>query len=333
MTPRSSNATSPMVTVRFGKTDDELPPDHQPNQVGPAHVRTRHGGDRLAIAKHRDAIGDGDNLLEPMRDVDDARAAAAQPLDDPEQLLRLALGERRRRFVHDQDLRVRAERLGDLHHLLLGHAERLDQAIGIDRRADPRQEIRRQACARPPVHASPRVAALERQRDVLGDGEVGEERGLLVDGRDPQGPRDRGRHVGHGLTRHDERPRVGATAPVITLISVLLPAPFSPTSACTSPAWRSNDTPCKARTPSYDLVIDPALSRSRGSVGTVARCYRTGQTSGSDPGLTPLISHARRDLAGSDLGLTPPACSACGFAREIRAFAQCFDAHWNRAGV
>ena len=190
------------------KDRSELPPDHQPNQVRPAHVRTRHRGDRLTIAKDRDAIGNGDDLLEPMRDVDDPRAAATQPLDDPEQLLCLSLGERRRRFVHDQNLRFRSERLGDFHHLLLGHAERLDQAIGPDRRADARQEIRRQACARPPVHASPRVAALERQCDVLGDGEVGKERGLLVDGRDPQGSRDGGRHAGHGLTRHHERPRV-----------------------------------------------------------------------------------------------------------------------------
>ena len=52
------------------------------------------------------------------------------------------------------------------------------------------------------------MAALERQRDVFGDGEVGEQRGLLVDGRDPQGPRDCRRHVGHGLTRYEERPRV-----------------------------------------------------------------------------------------------------------------------------
>ena len=69
------------------KDRSELPPDHQPNQVRPAHVRTRHRGDRLTIAKDRDAIGNGDDLLEPMRDVDDPRAAATQPLDDPEQLL------------------------------------------------------------------------------------------------------------------------------------------------------------------------------------------------------------------------------------------------------
>src|SRR6476619_4484593 len=90
-------------------------------------------------------------------------------------------------------------------------------------------------------------------------------------------------------------PASGATAPVITLIMVLLPAPFSPTSACTSPAWRSNDTPCKARTPSYDLLTDPALRRSRGSVDTVARCYRR----------APLDPGRRAHRSGSDLGLTP----------------------------
>src|SRR5262245_48316117 len=37
-------------------------------------------------------------------------------------------------------------------------------------------------------------------------------------------------------------------------MSVDFPAPFSPTSACTSPARRSNDTPRKARTPANDFA-------------------------------------------------------------------------------
>src|SRR5215471_11546399 len=44
------------------------------------------------------------------------------------------------------------------------------------------------------------------------------------------------------------------------LIRVDLPAPFSPTRACTSPARRSNDTPLSARTPPKLLLIP--VSRS-----------------------------------------------------------------------
>ena len=66
-------------------------------------------------------------------------------------------------------------RLGDLDHLLLGHAERVDQPLGIDRRADARRAAPRRAARR--ARQSTRrhgAAAFERQRDVLGHGEMRE---------------------------------------------------------------------------------------------------------------------------------------------------------------
>src|ERR1700704_2778435 len=47
--------------------------------------------------------------------------------------------------------------------------------------------------------------------------------------------------------------------------SVLLPAPFSPTSACTSPARTSKSIPRRARTAPNDLVT-PRSSRSRSTL-------------------------------------------------------------------
>jgi hypothetical protein len=47
----------------------------------------------------------------------------------------------------------------------------------------------------------------------------------------------------------------------MTLISVDLPAPFSPTSACTSPACSANDTPFSACTPANDFRMDEAARR------------------------------------------------------------------------
>src|SRR5258708_28758122 len=43
--------------------------------------------------------------------------------------------------------------------------------------------------------------------------------------------------------------------PVSTLISVDLPAPFCPISACTSPANRRRPTPCSTRTPKKLLAM------------------------------------------------------------------------------
>src|SRR6266566_2618988 len=71
-----------------------------------------------------------------------------------------------------------------------------------------------------------------------------------------------------GFIRIAERPAMVSvpwsidSAPVTILISVDFPAPFSPTSAWTSPARRSKDTPRSACTPANDLAIDSARSRT-----------------------------------------------------------------------
>src|SRR3954471_12614159 len=56
-------------------------------------------------------------------------------------------------------------------------------------------------------------------------------------------------------------PPSGVSAPVMMRINVDLPAPFSPTSACTSPGCRSKDTPRSAWTPAKALAIPVACRR------------------------------------------------------------------------
>ena len=148
------------------------------------------------------------------------------------------------RLVHDEDASVGADRLGDLDDLLLRHAERLRQPIGIDARRRPaRGALSNAAAARRPIDTAPAVTALERQRDVLGDREIGKERRLLIDRRDAEGTRRV--RIDDARTSRPPTASVPASArsaPVMILISVDLPAPFSPTSACTSPARSSNET-------------------------------------------------------------------------------------------
>src|SRR5919108_5357116 len=62
-------------------------------------------------------------------------------------------------------------------------------------------------------------------------------------------------------------PASGVSAPATILMSVDFPAPFSPTSACTSPARRSNETPLSARTPLNVLEIESARSNTPGLCG------------------------------------------------------------------
>ena len=195
--------------LAFRKNRRDLAPDHQPNEVVTGDGFARPRGHRLSVAQHRDAIGDRGNLLEPVRDVDHAGAVVAQTRDRGEELRRLPIGEGRGRLVHDQHARVGTEGLGDLDHLLLGHAQRVDTAFGVDRGPYPRQQIRGTPGATGPIDPPPRAPTFEGERDVLGHGQIGEERGLLVDGRDAERARERGRHLGHPPAVHVQRARVG----------------------------------------------------------------------------------------------------------------------------
>jgi hypothetical protein len=59
-----------------------------------------------------------------------------RPLDDREEPLYLALGNGRRRLVHDDDVRVRGDRLGYLDDLLPRDAQSADELLRIDGRLD-----------------------------------------------------------------------------------------------------------------------------------------------------------------------------------------------------
>ena len=74
------------------------------------------------------------------------RAASLRMM--PNSTLRLALGERRRRLVEDQDAAVERQRLGDLDQLLAGDGERLDQDGRVDG-AQLRQRLAGAARSRP----------------------------------------------------------------------------------------------------------------------------------------------------------------------------------------
>ena len=94
------------------------------------------GGDEIglgaAVAQHDDAVGDRQHVVQPVRDQDDGDAFRLQPADQVEHALHLAHGKRRRRLVHDDQLRVEGQRTRDRHRLLLAARERADRAV--DRR-------------------------------------------------------------------------------------------------------------------------------------------------------------------------------------------------------
>ncbi len=85
------------------------------------------------------------------------------------------------------------ERLRDLDELLVGDRQAAGRPARVDRHAEPGEELARPGCTiAAPVDGFETTQWLAAHRDVLRDGQVGEQRRLLVDDRDPGRLRVRG---------------------------------------------------------------------------------------------------------------------------------------------
>ena len=165
---------------------------------------------------------------------------ATQFLNRGKQPFGLALGERTRRLVHDDDARVLRQRLGDFDHLLLGERQRAHES-GRWRNVEAEAlqvhlalGVHLAALVQQPQRAGPERLAPE--EDVRGDIEIVQNVEFLVDEPDAQRQRVGDVPDRHRLARRSEsRPRRAGARRPWTFISVDLPAPFSPMSATTSP--------------------------------------------------------------------------------------------------
>ena len=73
----------------------------------------------------------------------DRCSAVAQVAHDAEQLLRFRRGQRRGRFVEDQESQVGGQRAGDLDELKFGHGKLGDQRVRVDRDANSGERLPR----------------------------------------------------------------------------------------------------------------------------------------------------------------------------------------------
>ncbi len=200
-------------------------------------------------------------------------------VDQGEELLGLALGQRGGRLVEDQHGEVGAERLGDLHHLLLGAGQILRRCrsarSGKPRRSriSPARRWMRRACrgSQPRSVSAPRkrfssTVSLRHQREFLEHGGDAAARA----------PGARESNVDRLAVGSGPRRAVGRLAPARIEISVDLPAPFSPNRTCTSPgAERRN----RRRSSASDagILLGQTSDGSRGAAGGLreagaARC-------------------------------------------------------------
>jgi hypothetical protein len=102
------------------------PADHEADQLLGVELVGRRGGDVVSVPQHGDTVGDSEDLVQAVRDVDHANTTGGQVRDDPEELLDLPLGQGGGRLVHDHGLGLPHQGPGDGHDLLVGRRESLD---------------------------------------------------------------------------------------------------------------------------------------------------------------------------------------------------------------
>ncbi len=165
------------------------------DQPGLAHVaaghRLRHGApgvarrvarlDHAAVAQDGQPLGDGEHLVELVADEHDRDAALLQPAHDDEEPLDLAVGQRRRRLVHDEDLRVVDERAADRDELAVGDGQPLHLGVEVEGQSQVVDDALGGGADARPRREDAALGELAQHRDVLGGGEVREEGEVLVD--------------------------------------------------------------------------------------------------------------------------------------------------------
>ena len=145
-----------------------------------------------------------------MADEHHRHAARLQLSDDGEQALDLALGQGRRRLVHDQHPGIDRQRPRDLDQLLLGGAQLLEHLLRTAGQADDVEQVLGpgphagviDAAQPPPGHVA--------HEDVLEDAEVAEKAGVLVHDGDAATRRFERRPVLDGLALDEHRTGVGS---------------------------------------------------------------------------------------------------------------------------
>ena len=173
--------------VRHVVQRGDLAAHHPADDLVGRGLPSRGAGDELAVAEHGHPVGQGEDLVHLVADVEDRRPGFAQVGDDAEEPRDLGVRQRRRGLVHDHDRGVEGQRLGDLDHLLIADPQVADLGPRCDRGAQaveqpPRLGLHR-AVVQPAEPAAPGL--LTAQEDVVGDRELGNEVQLLVDDPDP----------------------------------------------------------------------------------------------------------------------------------------------------
>jgi hypothetical protein len=177
----------------------EVPADHAAYEIVLGESLQRLAGDPAAVPQGGDPLAEPEDLLQAVRDEQHRRALLAQRPYDAEEPGDLGTGQGGGGLVHDQNAGVEGEGLGDLDDLLVGDGQAAAWLVGVEVDAEAGDQAGGGSVHGPVVDPAEAAAGLAAHEDVLGDGQVREERRLLVDHRDAGVPRVGGTVEDHGL--------------------------------------------------------------------------------------------------------------------------------------
>ena len=102
-----------------------------------------HGllADQAPVAHHHDPVGNAKDLVEAMRDIDHADAAAPQAAHRLEQTLDLVGRQARGRLVQHEEIAIDDERAGDRDQRLFSPAQASHASARVDPAANQRERL------------------------------------------------------------------------------------------------------------------------------------------------------------------------------------------------
>ena len=176
-----------MGTISLGNMASEFAANHLLDQYVAVDIAGPMGGDVSTVTENRYIVGDREDFIHLVGDVDDADAMRLEIRDDRKEVIHFALGKRGSRLVHDQNVGFEGNCLGDLYDLPIGDGEvsNLNVRIDVDVQA-PKQMLGHAAHFRMihEVHETQSLHRLAPNPDVLGDGHVRHQVEFLMDHRD-----------------------------------------------------------------------------------------------------------------------------------------------------
>ena len=159
----------------------EVAPGHVAGEAGAVEFFLRAGDNFVSASQNGEALRDFEDFFELVGDEEDCDAARLQVGDDVEEGAHFLLGEGGRGLVHDDEFRVAHECAADGDELFVGDGEVADEFVEVDLEADFGDGFAGDFAHARAVDEAASGGDFAAERDVLHDGEVGEDGEVLVD--------------------------------------------------------------------------------------------------------------------------------------------------------